>query len=208
MVFNMQTNRIQELENKIFKARHDYYNGTPTVSDKVFDAWVDELRLLDSTNKAITAIGSPVAPSEWQKARHQIPMGSLNKVNTPTELITWASDKVEPNTCPCMMTPCPHGPKHQLFITEKLDGISIEVIYENGSLVQAITRGDGEIGEDITSNVVKMGGVKSHLKHKFTGSLRGEIIMFKSTHQQYFADKANPRNAASGTIQTFRWCGS
>jgi len=111
-------------------------------------------------------------------------MGSLDKVNLPAELTKWAHD---------------HAPKEALFVTEKLDGLSIEVIYEHGSLVQAITRGDGETGEDITVNVAKMGGVHSHLKHRFTGSLRGEIIMFKSTHKQHFADKANPRNAASGT---------
>ena len=181
----MHANRIQELENKIFKARNDYYNGTSTVSDKAYDAWVDELRLLDPTNKAVTAIGAPVAPSVWLKAKHQIPMGSLDKVNQPAELSKWADDMA--------------GHEVSLFVTEKLDGLSIEVIYENGSLVQAITRGDGETGEDITVNVVKMGGVHSHLKHKFTGSFRGEIIMFKSTHKQHFADKANPRNAASGT---------
>jgi len=182
----MSKGRIQELETKIFQARHDYYNGQPTVSDKVYDAWVDELRLLDPSNKAVTAIGSPVAPSEWKKAKHQIPMGSLDKVNTPAELTKWVEDTY---------------PDGKLCITEKLDGLSIEVIYENGSLVQAITRGDGEVGEDVTVNVVKMGGVKSHLKHKFTGSLRGEIIMHKSTHKQWFADKANPRNAASGTCK-------
>lgn len=180
----MHANRIKELENHIFKARNDYYNGTPTVSDKVYDAWVDELRLLDPTNKAVTAIGSPVAPSEWKKAKHQIPMGSLDKVNLPVELTKWVDDTY---------------PKGKLFVTEKLDGLSIEVIYENGSLVQGITRGDGDVGEDITVNVAKMGGVHSHLKHHFTGSLRGEIIMHKSTHKQFFPDKANPRNAASGT---------
>ena len=180
----MNPNRVKELETKIFQARDDYYNGQPTVSDKIYDAWVDELRLLDPTNKAVTAIGSPVAPSEWKKAKHQIPMGSLDKVNTPAEMTKWVSEMAK---------------NDKLFITEKLDGLSIEVIYENGSLHQAITRGDGETGEDITVNVAKMGGVHSHLKHKFTGSLRGEIIMFKSTHKQWFADKANPRNAASGT---------
>jgi DNA ligase (NAD+) len=179
----MIPNRIKELETKIFKARDDYYNDTPTVSDKIYDAWVDELRLLDPTNKAVTAIGSPVAPSEWKKAKHQIPMGSLDKVNTPAELSEWVENTY---------------PDGKLCVTEKLDGISIEVIYENGSLVQAITRGDGDVGEDITVNVVKMGGVKSHLGDKFTGSLRGEIIMYKSTHKQWFPEKANPRNAASG----------
>lgn len=181
----MSNNRIQELEEKVLKARADYYNHQPTVSDRVFDAWVDELRLLDPTNKAVTSIGSPVAPSEWKKARHQIPMGSLNKVNTPAELTKWAED-----------VGCGTGDK--FVVTEKLDGLSIEVIYENGKLTQAITRGDGETGEDITVNVAKMGGVKSQLNSNFTGSLRGEIIMKKSVHQKHFADKANPRNAASG----------
>lgn len=180
----MSTTRIKELENKIFKARTEYYNHQPTVSDKVYDAWVDELRTLDPSNKAVTAIGAPIVPSEWTKAKHQIPMGSLDKVNTPAEFTKWVEDTY---------------PDGKLLITEKLDGLSIEVIYEDGHLVQAITRGDGDIGEDITVNVVKMGGVHSHLKHKFTGSLRGEIIMKKSVHKTHFADKANPRNAASGT---------
>lgn len=180
----MHANRIKELETKIFQARNDYYNGNSTVSDKVYDAWVDELRLLDPTSKAVTAIGAPVVPSEWTKAKHQIPMGSLDKVNTPTEFSKWVEDTY---------------PDGKLLITEKLDGLSIEVIYEDGKLVQAITRGDGETGEDITVNVAKMTGVPAKLKDKFTGSLRGEIIMKKSVHKTHFADKSNPRNAASGT---------
>ena len=182
----MSQTRIKELETKIFKARTDYYHHQPTVSDKIYDAWVDELRVLDPTNKAVTAIGAPVVPSEWKKAKHQIPMGSLDKVNTPPELSKWADEMAKGD---------------ELFVTEKLDGLSIEVVYEDGSLHQAITRGDGETGEDVTVNVVKMGGVHSHLKHKFTGSLRGEIIMKKSIHKLHFADKANPRNAASGTCK-------
>jgi DNA ligase (NAD+) len=177
--------RIEELEAKITQARIDYYNNHQTVvSDKVYDAWVDELRTLDPNNKAITVVGAPVVHSEWKKAQHQIPMGSLDKVNTPDELSKWVNDT---------------APGENLFVTEKLDGLSIEVIYENGTLVQAITRGDGVIGEDITVNVAKMQGVPPKLmEDTFTGSLRGEIIMKKSVHKQHFADKANPRNAASG----------
>jgi DNA ligase (NAD+) len=180
----MSTNRITELANKITQARIDYYNNQPTVSDKVFDAWTDELRTLDSNHIALTAVGAPVGPSEWKKAKHQIPMGSLNKVNQPTEMSDWAKDKSH---------------KDGWFVTEKLDGLSIELIYEHGKLVQAITRGDGETGEDITVNVAKMGGVNTDLKVDFNGSLRGEIIMLKSNHKKFFSDKANPRNAASGT---------
>ena len=189
----MSKTRIQELETKIIQARLDYYNQQPTVSDKVYDAWMDELRLLDPTNKAVTAIGAPVTPSEWKKAKHQIPMGSLDKVNLPIELTKWAND---------------HASGETLFVTEKLDGLSIEVIYEDGKIVQAITRGDGETGEDVTVNVAKMGGVQRQLKNivsgqvsNFTGSLRGEIIMSKTNHKLHFADKANPRNAASGTCK-------
>jgi DNA ligase (NAD+) len=109
-------------------------------------------------------------------------MGSLNKVNLPEELTDWAKDKG------CKLW----------FVTQKLDGLSIEVVYEDGKLIQAITRGDGETGEDITVNVARMGGVSDNLKEDFNGSLRGEIIMQKSVWKQDFADKANPRNAASG----------
>jgi len=186
------SSRIAELASKIFKARQDYYNSNPTVSDKIFDAWVDELRALDPTNRAVTDIGAPVAPSEWKKAKHQIPMGSLDKVNQPHELTKWA--EVASN--------------QKLFITEKLDGISIEVIYENGIVKQAITRGDGETGEDITSNVVKMHGVVRRTHFNFNGSIRGEIIMRKTNHKKYFADKSNPRNAASGTAKRLDGIGS
>lgn len=186
--------RIKELSELIVKARNDYYNDQPTVSDKVFDAWVDELRDLEPNHTAVTSVGAPIAPTVWQKAKHQIPMGSLDKVNTPDEFAKWVND-----TCP----------NEDLFVCEKLDGLSVELIYENGKFVQGITRGDGEIGEDISSNVINMGGVQKTIKgSNFTGSLRGEIILTKSKHKKYFADKANPRNAASGVSKRLDGVGS
>jgi DNA ligase (NAD+) len=198
----MTQNRIAELTDKIVKARDDYYNHQPTVSDKVFDAWITELKTLDPGNSAITSVGAPVAPTEWQKAKHQIPMGSLDKVNLPMELSLW----IVHNDI---------SPTKPLFVVEKLDGLSIELIYEQGSLIQAITRGDGLVGEDITVNVSRMGGVIKELYNfklgatdNFTGSLRGEIIMKKSIHKKHFADKANPRNAASGISKRLDGIGS
>lgn len=179
----MSKDRIKELSEKIIQARLDYYNHQPTVSDKIFDAWCDELRTLDKKNVALTAVGAPVGPTVWLKAKHQIPMGSLDKVNLPIEMSNWAKDKDD---------------KTIWFVTEKLDGLSIELVYESGELIQAITRGDGETGEDITVNVARMGGVNTKLSTDFNGSLRGEIIMTKSAWKTHFADKANPRNAASG----------
>jgi DNA ligase (NAD+) len=178
----MNTERITELSKKINQARQEYYNEQPTISDKVYDAWIDELKLLDPSHKAITAIGAPIISDEWKKAKHQMAMGSLDKVNTPEELKDWAKDKNCKNW----------------FLTEKLDGLSIELIYEQGKLIEAITRGDGETGDAILANVARMAGVKSNLQQDFTGSLRGEIMMKLSVHQQFFSDKANARNGAAG----------
>jgi len=196
----MSQQRVKELEDKIIKARHDYYNNQPIVSDKIYDAWVDELKLLSPNSLAVVTVGSPVISSEWKKAKHQIPMGSLDKVNLPTELDKWAKD---------------NALGEALWVVEKLDGLSIELIYERGNLIQAITRGDGIIGEDITANVIKMNGVFRELYNfstntasHFNGSLRGEIIMAKSIHRKYFADKANPRNAASGVSKRLDGIGS
>jgi DNA ligase (NAD+) len=185
-------NRVVELSGLIQQARNDYYNGTPKVSDEVFDAWVDELKSLDASSPAVTAIGAPVPASEWKKAAHGVTMGSLDKVNTPEELTQWAKDfPVEP-----------------LFVTEKLDGVSIHVRYTKGVFTQAITRGDGIIGEDITQNVARMKGVPPQLKEAFTGSLRGEIVLLKSDHATHFPTYANPRNAASGISKRYDGEGS
>lgn len=176
---------IAELESQITKAREDYYNGTSTVSDELYDAWVDELADLKADSPAVTAIGAPVPKvSEWKKVAHTTPMGSLSKLNTMDEMTAWilkVSTGVEP-----------------LLLTEKLDGLSISVIYEKGAFSQAITRGDGETGEDISVNVVKMQGVPGRLKTRKTIKLRGEIVLTKTDHAKYFAEYSNPRNAASG----------
>lgn len=176
--------RIAKLASEIIRHRRLYYNGKPEISDPAFDFLFQELKELDPTNYAITGIGAPVEDnSEWLKANHEMPMGSLDKVLTPEELVDWVDSTIKNN--------------NTVFITEKLDGASIELIYDKGNLVQAITRGDGTVGEDITRNVSKMIGVKTKLD-KFTGSLRGEIILTKTNMEKHFPDSANSRNAASG----------
>ncbi len=184
----MSKDRISQLANELLRAKYTYYNikhpgdlEPLVLTDKIYDAKETELRSLDSDHWVLKMVGAPVVQSEWQKAKHDIPMGSLNKVNTPAELTDWAKDK-----------------SGTWLVCEKLDGISINCVYENGKLIQAVTRGDGTTGENIFVNVSRMNGVVSDLKNNFNGSLRGEIIMLKSVWQQHFSDKANPRNAASG----------
>ncbi|MCZ2222493.1 MAG: NAD-dependent DNA ligase LigA [Chitinophagales bacterium] len=178
----MSIDKVKELETKIAEAQENYYNKQPMVSDEVYDSWIDELKDLDPENKLLSIVGFEPT-SEWKKAKHKIPMGSLDKVNSKDEFIKWVTEISD---------------KHNLLVTEKLDGISIEVIYEDGKFFQAITRGSGVEGEDITVNVKKMKGIKSKLKEPYSGSLRGEIILKKSDWKNHFPEYSNPRNAASG----------
>ncbi len=189
--------RIAELERQIFEAREKYYNShQPIMSDEAYDALVDELAELKVDSPAVTAVGAPPpAVSEWQKVAHTIPMGSLDKVNTLEELTEWVLKSAG-------------GYGEPLIVTEKLDGISIHVKYEGGAFSQAVTRGDGSTGEDISVNVAKMKGIPGKLPKRFSGSLRGEIILKKTDHAKYFPDYANPRNAASGIAKRYDGRGS
>jgi DNA ligase (NAD+) len=180
--------RIAELEGLIAKAKDDYYNKQPAVADDVYDAWLDELSELDAINRVVISIGAaPV--SEWKKVKHESPMGSLDKVNALEEMTDWVNS---------------YARGEALFVTEKLDGISLHVRYLNGKLTQAATRGDGYTGEDITLNVLKMKGIKEKLPKRLSFSLRGEIVLLKSDHQAWFKDDyANTRNAASGIAKRY-----
>lgn len=179
-------NKIKELEQKINKARKDYYNGNSTVSDKIFDTWISELELLDPKNPEVIGIGSePV--SIWEKYTHKIPMGSLNKSQTDVEIKEWMDKYSE----------------SEYLLTLKLDGLSISLVYENGVLVKAATRGAGTVGELITKNVIKMSGVPLRLKDKINITVRGEIILSKENFKKYFQGSSNERNAASGTCRRF-----
>ncbi len=178
--------RVPELERLLRRAREDYYNGQPTVTDDVYDAWKDELTELKPGSPEVMAIGAPPPEvSEWKKVQHTSVMGSLDKVNTLDELTKWVTD--------CGAT------QERLLVTEKLDGMSIHIHYEAGVFSQAVTRGDGSTGEDITVNVAKMRGVPPKLPKRFTGSVRGEVIITRSDFTAHFAnDYENTRNAASG----------
>lgn len=192
--------RIQELEDQITQARHDYYNGQPSVSDEAYDAWVDELAELKEDSPAVTAVGaSPV--SAWPKIEHLIPMGSLDKVQTINEMTSWVQKHSRPKGQ--LATGC-----EKLLVTEKLDGISVSLRYVKGRFVQGLTRGDGHVGEDITPNVARMQGVVHELPKPVSVMVRGEIVLLKDDHAKHFPHMANPRNAASGTSKRLDGQGS
>jgi len=188
--------RVEELEAKVAQARHDYYNDQPSVPDDVYDAWVDELAELREDHPVVTAVGAPPV-SDWPKVRHLIPMGSLSKVQTPDEMAAWVRAVSRPSE------KC-----EWLLVTEKLDGISVSLRYENGKFTQGLTRGDGQLGEDITPNVARMKCVLPTLKAPITAEFRGEILLYKDDLIEHFPTMQNPRNAASGIAKRLDGVGS
>jgi DNA ligase (NAD+) len=194
-VLKKPTARIAELAKLLRTYKDAYYNGTPLVTDAAYDALEDELRELDPGHAVLASVGAPTtAVSAWDKARHAIPMGSLNKAVNEDEFRGWAArcdelgkkDKLK-------------GITSDLFVTEKLDGLSLAVTYDKGKLVDAITRGDGQVGERITANARRMKGVPHTFKTRSSFTVRGEIILKLSDLKKAFPDAANARNQASGT---------
>ena len=180
--------RISELEKLIQKYQASYYNGEGEISDAEFDALWDELKALDPTNAVLQRVGAD--SGNFEKIHHVMPMGSQEKAANPEQFLAWAAKH-----------------EYEEYLVEyKLDGASLELQYENGYLVRAVTRGDGSIGDDITANAKKMGGVNAAIYKDgelvpFTGGIRGEVIMTHEVHKKYFSDKANCRNAANGLMK-------
>lgn len=180
----------QELEDKIIKAQESYYNDTPSMSDIEFDKLWDYLSEEYPNSPLLNKVGTDHVDG-FTKVRHNIVMGSQNKANTPDDMDKFFSK---------------NGTEYIAQL--KLDGISLELNYEDGRFISGITRGDGTEGSDITQNVLKMKGVVMNLFEKFTGSVRGEILLYRSEKEQFYPDKKNCRNAASGIASRLDGTGS
>lgn len=184
-----ESSRINELVSLIKRYQTSYYNGEGEISDAEFDALWDELKNLDPENEILKKIGTD--SGNFAKLRHVMPMGSQEKAANPEQFLGWASKHVY----------------DEYFVEFKLDGASLELQYEHGKLVHAVTRGDGTIGDDITVNAKKMNGVAAALFDlagnliDYSGGIRGEVIMTHDVHKEKFSDKANCRNAANGLMK-------
>ena len=180
--------RVLELEKLITQYQKSYYNGEAEISDFEFDKLWDELKTLDPNNPVLKKVGAD--SGNFAKVAHVMPMGSQEKAANPEQFFAWAE-------------------KHnydEYLVEYKLDGASLELQYENGYLKRAVTRGDGQIGDDITENAKKMNGVNDALYFNgklipFSGGIRGEVIMTHQVHKKYFSTKANCRNAANGLMK-------
>ncbi|MDR0390175.1 MAG: NAD-dependent DNA ligase LigA [Spirochaetaceae bacterium] len=180
--------RIAALERLIKGYQDSYYNGEGEIPDQEFDLLWDELKRLNPESPVLVGLGADRADG-FPKARHLIPMGSQEKAANPEEFRAWAQK----------MRIASYAVQY------KLDGASLELQYEKGKLVRAITRGDGVTGDDITPNALKMGGVKESLAPgkgpAFSGGVRGEVLMTHRVWREKYPDKANCRNAANGLMR-------
>ena len=216
---NMSFSDVQEkytkLRNEIEYHNNLYYNeDKPLISDMEYDALMRELKQLEqeypellenSENSPTKKIGG-TASEKFSKVRHRTPMLSLSNTYNISEIEDFdkrvkkiiSAENIEDNS-----------EELEYILELKLDGLSISLIYENGELVQAVTRGDGQIGEDVTENIREISSIPKKLKDPVSLEVRGEIILpisnFNRINQEREDDGedvfANPRNAASGTIR-------
>jgi DNA ligase (NAD+) len=206
--------RIAELLKLLNRYSYQYHVlDDPSVSDAVYDGLMRELKNLEEQYPDLISPNSPtqrvgnVPLDKFVKVSHSTRMLSLNDVFSREEVAAWIEriEKLTPNRLT------------GLFTDIKMDGLACALIYQDGRFVQAVTRGDGLIGEDVTANVRTIKSVPLHL-HSEAGygqfargrtEIRGEIIMLKKDFAELNRQRqsaglpvfANPRNLAAGTIR-------
>lgn len=198
------TKRIDELINIINKAIYEYYSlDNPTLTDQEYDDYYSELLRLENEYPELKRLDSPTnrvggeALSKFEKVVHKAPMLSFDDIFNEDEIVSFDERIRKVITNPIYT------------IEPKMDGLSGSLIYENGVLVRAATRGDGLVGEDITLNVKTIKSVPLKLSKAIDIEVRGEIYMSKSSFEKSNDERAkngeklfaNPRNAAAGSVR-------
>ena len=198
-----EQSRMKELTEILNRASEAYYNkDTEIMSNFEYDKLYDELSELEKRTGIVLA-GSPTvhvgytAADELPKERHESPMLSLDKTKDRGALAEWLGDK-------------------EGLLSWKLDGLTVVLTYENGTLVKAVTRGNGEIGEVITDNARVFKNLPVHIPCKEPLTLRGEAVIrysdFEKINAELEAEAAasgnladvrykNPRNLCSGSVR-------
>jgi DNA ligase (NAD+) len=190
-----KVDRIKELVESLNYASRKYYQeDTEVMSNLEYDALYDELVALEKetgmvmSNSPTVKVGYEVV-SELPKEAHEHPMLSLDKTKDVEALAAWLGS-------------------NKGVISWKLDGLTVVLIYENGSLVKAVTRGNGEIGEIITNNALVFANVPHTISYKGKLTIRGEAVIKYSDFNRINENIAdadarykNPRNLCSGSVR-------
>lgn len=203
--------------NEVNRLNDQYYkNHTSEVSDQVFDFYLDQIKQAEAQHPEWVTPASPtqhvgsdlgstpvssaqcsaVSPlKEFAKVNHDVPMLSTAKVKKVEDLVKWMKKTAKKTG-------------DDLFTIEwKYDGLSCSLIYQDGQLVRAATRGDGDTGDDVTAHARLMPTIPNEIPLKGRVEVRGEVVMpfaaFNKWNETHPNDRlANPRNAASGSLKS------
>jgi DNA ligase (NAD+) len=192
------SDRLDQLAQDLRHHKRLYYAGEPAISDAEYDALEDEFRALIGEHPELTPsdnpleeVGAELAGELYADARHEVPMLSLEKATSDAELEAFLG----------------RYPGQTFALWPKFDGLSVSVLYRGGRLARAATRGNGEVGQDVTVNARggEVHGMPEVLPERVDCEVRGEVVMLRSAWRAYndaHADKplANARSAAAGTL--------
>lgn len=197
---------MEKLRTEIRRHEHLYYVlDAPAITDADYDALMSRLRALEERHPELIPAGSPTlrvggAPREgFQQVKHSEPMLSLDNALNEGELRAF-DERVRG-----LLGDAPHA-----YVAElKFDGLSLAVRYEGGVLRQAITRGDGDTGEDVTENARTIRSLPLRVAANEPFEVRGEVVMPSRAFQALNEDReqqglpryANPRNSAAGSLR-------
>lgn len=200
----MSKERIIELRTILNRLSHEYYVlDKPSATDAEYDRYMQELQDLEyehpemfDPNSPTQRVGGKILEG-FTKITHKKMMLSLGNAFNLEDLEAFDA-RVKKEVGPCE------------YVCElKIDGLAMSLLYENGNFVQAVTRGDGTVGEDVSENIRRISSIPLQVPYLKEFEIRGEIYMPKASFEKINAEKeklgedlfANPRNAAAGTIR-------
>ncbi|MDD6467942.1 MAG: NAD-dependent DNA ligase LigA [Erysipelotrichaceae bacterium] len=200
----MSVQRIQELRILLERYSREYYlNDAPSVPDSEYDALMNELRQLEQEHpecydpNSVTERVNGFVSDSFQKITHKRPMLSLGNAYSYEDLKAFEKRVVdEVGTV-------------NFEVELKIDGLAMSITYRDGRFVQAVTRGDGIVGEDVSNNVRTIRSLPLHIDLQEEIEIRGEVYMPKKSFERLNEERrmaqeeefANPRNAAAGSIR-------
>ncbi len=191
--------RMRKLADEIRKHQYLYYvKNKPEIPDRDFDHILVELQQLEADHPDLADPDSPSRivgsdlDSEFPKFTHTIPVLSLSNTYSTEEALEWAEKIADAHTS-------------DIGVQWKVDGASLVVYYEDGRLVRAVTRGTGQVGDEVTNNALTIRNIPHQLREKVTVAVRGEVYMtfadFEEFNEALGWIYANPRNLAAGTLK-------
>jgi len=195
--------RLKELKTMIKSADEAYYQQSdPILTDPEYDALISELRALEKENPDLITPDSPShrigekLTAGFSQHKHLYPMLSIDNVYTYEDLDKWYKDIIE----------LVGVGNDYVIVQPKIDGIAISLTYKNGKLIRGTTRGDGEVGDDVTANCMAVLDIPLTISYKEEIEVRGECYIsisdFERINIREEANHKNPRNLVNGTMKS------